>query len=60
MTSLDYPTGPRTGFRVVFDMIADRSGWTVLGYEGAKTWRVPNVGILSQPMAKIVAMRLAR
>lgn len=60
MANCEFPTGPSTGFRVVFDMINDRTGWTVQEYEGARTRRVPGVGIVSEQMAKLIAMRLAR
>lgn len=58
--ALEFPTGSDTGYRVVFDMIGDRDGWTVLEYRGARTWHVSGVGIVSHPMAKLIAMRLSR
>lgn len=55
----DFPTGPGRGFRVVFDVIDGRYGWTVLSYERAYATQVPGIGVMSREMARVVASRLA-
>lgn len=56
---LEFPKGPNEGHRVIYDMINDRIGWTVVSYQGAHSRPLPWVGVMTLPMAQLLAFRLS-